>query len=115
MTDNSKNKKYDGHKLALILVALVFSIMLWVYVTNQEGKVDEVTYSGVKVVLDGEENMRDSRGLIITSMDTKNMRVTVTGSPRVLSKLTAADISAVIDLSTVTRTGNFSYAPKISY
>lgn len=109
------SKKFNGRKLALVLLALLLSVIFWVYVTNQEGQEQDFTYSGVKVVLEGEANMRDSRGLIITSIDTTSMRVTVTGSPRVLAKLTAADITAVLDLSTITRTGNYSHAPKITY
>lgn len=114
MTD-SKNKKFNGQKLALVLLSLCLSIIFWVYVTNQEGQEQEFTYSGVNVVFEGESTMRDSRGLIITSNDTNSMRVTVTGSPRVLAKLTAADITAVIDLSSINKTGNYSLAPKVTY
>ena len=114
MADN-KNKKFNGQKFALVLLALFLSVIFWVYVTNQEGQEQDFTYSGVKVVLEGEANMRDSRGLIITSLDTTSMRVTVTGSPRVLAKLTAADITAVVDLSTITNTGHYSRAPRITY
>ncbi len=115
MAEKIKNLFINKNKLLLIILALFCSILLWVYVTNQEGKVDEVPYSGVKVVLEGEEAMRDSRGLIIRSLDTKNLRVTVSGAPRVLSRLSASDITAVIDLSTITKTGNYSIAPKIVY
>lgn len=115
MVNKFKNSNFNKNKVLLVILALLCSIMLWVYVTNQEGEVDEVPYAGVKVVLEGEENMRDSRGLIITSLDTTSVRVTVTGAPRVLARLTAADITAVIDLSTINKTGNYSYAPKISF
>ena len=115
MADRMKKTKFSKSKIMLIILAIFCSVVLWVYVTNLEGEVDEVPYTGVKVVLEGEDAMRDSRGLIITSLDTKNIRVTVSGAPRVLSKLTAADITAVIDLSTISTTGYYSYAPKISF
>ena len=115
MADKTKKKDFNGQKLMLVILAVFLSVIFWVYVTNQEGQEDSFTYPGVKVVLEGEANMRDSRGLIITDIDTTSMRVTVTGSPRALAKLTAADITAVIDLSTITKTGNYSYAPKITY
>ncbi len=115
MTEKFKNKDFNGRKIALVLLALLLSMIFWVYVTNQEGQEQDFTYSPVKVVLEGEDAMRDSRGLIITSLDTTSMRVTVTGAPRVLAKLTAADISAVVDLSSITTTGHYSRAPKITY
>ena len=115
MTEKFKNTNFNGQKLAWMILAIFLSIIFWVYVTNQDDQVQDFTYSGVKVVLDGETAMRDSRGLIITDIDTNSMRVTVTGSPRVLAKLSAADITAVIDLSTITKTGNYAYAPKITY
>ncbi len=115
MAERIKKFLLNKNKLLLVIIALFCSIMLWVYVTNQEGKVDEVSFSGVKVVLEGEEAMRDSRGLIIKSLDTKNVRVTVSGSPRVLSKLSAADITAAIDLNTINKTGNYSLAPRIVF
>ena len=115
MTEKNKNKNFNGQKLALVIFALFLSVIFWVYVTNQEDQMQDFTYPGVKVVLEGEASMRDSRDLIITNIDTNSMRVTVTGSPRVLAKLSAADITAVIDLSSITKTGNYSYAPKITF
>ena len=115
MADKIKNLNLNKNKVFLVVLALFCSIMLWVYVTNQEGRVDEVPFTGIKVVLEGEEAMRDSRGLIIKSLDTKNVRVTVSGSPRALARLSAADVTAVIDLSTINKTGNYSLAPKIVF
>jgi len=113
--DKIKNNRSGLHKVLLMIVSLILSFMLWMYVTNQEGSVQEMVYPGVKVVFEGENNMRDSRGLIITSNDTTSVRVTVSGSPRVLARINASDISAVIDLSTITKTGNYSLSPKITY
>ncbi len=114
MSENNKIKA-NKNKILLVILALFCSIMLWVYVTNLEGEVDEVPYTGVKVVLEGEEAMRDSRGLIITSLGTRNVRVTVSGAPRVLARLAAADMSAVIDLSNISTTGYYSLAPKVTF
>lgn len=113
--DKIKNNRPGLHKVLLMIVSLIASFMLWMYVTNQEGSVQEAVYPGVKVVFEGENNMRDNRGLIITSNDTTSVRVTVSGSPRVLARIDAADISAVIDLSSITKTGNYSLSPKITF
>lgn len=115
MSEKNRKIKLDKSKIMLVALAIICSILLWVYVTNQEGEVDEVSYSGVKVVLDGEAAMRDSRGLIITNQDTMSVRVTVTGAPRVLARLNATDMTAIVDLSDISKTGNYSRAPKIVF
>ena len=43
------------------------------------------------------------------------MKVTLTGNSRTLTSLKSADLSAVIDLSRITRTGNYQLAPTISF
>jgi len=115
MSEKNRKIKLDKSKIMLVALAIICSILLWVYVTNQEGEVDEVSYSGVQVVLDGEAAMRDSRGLIITNQDTMSVRVTVTGAPRVLARLNATDMTAIVDLSDISKTGNYSRAPKIVF
>ena len=113
--DKIKNNRPGIHKVLLMILSLLCAFMLWMYVTNQEGNVQEMVYPGVKVVFEGESNMRDSRGLIITSNETTSVRVTVSGSPRVLARIDAADITAVIDLSSITTTGNYTLSPKITF
>ncbi len=115
MAEKIRKIQPNKNKIALVILAIFCSVLLWVYVTNLEGEVDEVTYTPVKVVLEGEDAMRDSRGLIITNLDTRNIRVTVSGAPRVLARLSAADITAVIDLSTISKTGNYSLPPKVTF
>lgn len=110
-----KNNRPAVHKALLIIAALLCSFILWMYVTSQEGSTQETVFSGVRVVFEGEDNMRDSRGLIITQNEVTSVRVTVSGPPRVLARINASDISAVIDLSSITQTGNYSLSPKITY
>lgn len=115
MAEKMKNNRPGLNKVLLVILSLICSIMLWVYVTNQEGNVEERLFTGVKVVFEGEDTMRDSRGYIITSNETTSVRVTVSGSPRVLARLEAADITAVIDLSDISKSGNYSRSPRITF
>lgn len=115
MIKKIKENRPGLHKVLLIILSLICSLMLWMYVTNQEGNIEEQTFTGVKVVFEGEDAMRDSRGYIITSNETTSVRVTVSGSPRVLARLSAADITAVIELDTISKSGNYSLSPKISF
>ncbi|MBR3860284.1 MAG: hypothetical protein IKM84_00130 [Oscillospiraceae bacterium] len=96
-------------------ISLLASLLLWVYVTESEGENIERSFPGVQVRFDGESTMRDTREMIVSDDSTTSVKVTLTGSRRALSALSSADLSAVIDLSRITRTGNYQLAPTISF
>ena len=58
-----------------IVLSVIASFMLWTYITSVEETVQQKTYSGIPVVFTGEETIRDSRGLIISEIDTTSVRV----------------------------------------
>lgn len=101
--------------VAYIVFSLICSILIWVYVTEANGGETERPFPGVMVVYEGESNMRDSRGLIISERDTTSARVTLSGNRRTISALDSADLRVVIDLSDITSTGYYSLAPKVEY
>ncbi|MGN1002283.1 MAG: YbbR-like domain-containing protein [Oscillospiraceae bacterium] len=115
MASKFKFDKNTLQKAGLILVSLICALLFWVYVTETEGEVYSDTFSGVKVVFEGESNMRDNKGLIINSIDTTSVRVKITGDRRIVANLDAADLTAVIDLSSISRSGNYSLSYKIEY
>lgn len=96
-------------------ISLLASLLLWVYVTESEGENIERSFPGVQVRFDGESTMRDTREMIVSDDSTTSVKVTLTGSRRALSALSSADLSAVIDLSRITRTGNYQLSPTISF
>lgn len=101
MIKNSKIKKIADSKIFWAIIALLASLLVWMYVTTTEGVEIEVPFSGVKVVFSGEEALRESKGLIVTSADTSSVTVTLSGKRRVISSLSSSSIVAVIDLSLV--------------
>ena len=116
MTDNKKQKEQSTLRTILYIVfSLVAAFLIWVYVNEANGGETDMPFSGVSVIYEGESEMRDSRGLIISDRDTTSARVTLTGNRRTLSALNAADLRVVIDLNDITSTGNYSRAPKVEY
>lgn len=115
----NKNKTKTNHStlntVLLAVFSLICSLLIWVYVTDTNGGDIEKDFPGVKVVFDGESTMRDSRGLIISDNETTSVRVSLSGNRRTVSSLDSADLKVVIDLSGITKTGNYSLAPKITY
>lgn len=101
--------------IAYLLVSLLCSLMLWIYVTETEGNTTDKPFPGVAVRFDGLDTMRESRGLIVSDISTTSGRVTLTGSRRTLASLNANDLTINVDLSGITRTGNYSLAPYVTY
>ncbi len=101
--------------ISYIVFSLICSLLIWVYVTESIGGDTDRTYPGVMVVYEGENDMRDSRGLIISDRDTTSGKVTLTGNRRTLASLDSADLKLVVDLSEIMTTGYYSLAPKVEY
>jgi len=116
MSDKEKkNKNLATRKGIKIAFSVLCALLLWVYVTDTQGEDIHVTLPGVKVVFEGENTMRESRGLLVSDADTTSVKVTLTGNRRTLSNLNAADLSVVVDLSGISKTGTYSLAPKVTY
>lgn len=110
-----KNKSSRTSKTLKIVFSVICAVLLWVYVTDTQGEDITVPFTGVKVVFEGENTMRESRGLIVSDAEINSAKVTVTGNRRTVSALNAADLSVVVDLSGISKTGTYSIAPKVTY
>lgn len=108
-------KKIYNSDYFWIVLSLIASFMLWTYITSVEETVQQNTYSGIPVVFTGEEAIRDSRGLIISEVDTTSVRVKITGNRRALSKFNASDLQATIDVSRVTQANENSWAYELTF
>lgn len=115
MTDKNRENKLTLKTVALMAFSLFCAMLLWIYVTSTEGESYTDSFSGVNVVFEGENTMREARGLVITSRGSSTVRVSLTGSRRSISQLDASKITAVIDLSTISGAGVYTSSYKISY
>ena len=107
--------RFFDSKYFYMFVSLVLSVSLWMYITSVEETVQQNTYSGIPVVFVGEDSIRQNRGLIISEVDTTSVRVKITGNSRALSKFSAGDLQATIDVSTVTQANENSWTYKLTF
>lgn len=87
------------HNLGLKVAALIFSVVLWLIVINISDPMDSVTYSNIPVEFTNEEvvtNMGKTYDLV---GDAQPVRVTVSGTRSVVSRITSSSIVAIADLS----------------
>lgn len=101
--------------ISYIVFSLVASLLIWVYVTESNGGESDRTFPGVMVVFEGESEMRDTRGLIISEREATTGKVALSGNRRTLAVLDSADLKLVINLNDIMTTGYYSLAPKVEY
>ena len=89
----------------LKVLALVLAFVLWVLVAQINNPVRTLTYNNVKVTLVGTDVL-DAEGKVYQVLDnTDTAKVTVRAPESIISSITAADISAVADLSNISEDG----------
>jgi len=104
-----KNLKRLGRVLTnniwLKLLALVLAFVLWVLVAQINNPVRTLTFNNVKVIPIGTDVL-DAEGKVYQVLDNSDVaKVTVRAPESVISSITAADITAVADLSQIGEDG----------
>ena len=108
-------KRITDSRVFWMILSLLAASLLWMYVTTTEGVEVEKTLTGVKIEFLGADAMRASSDLIVTEQDRTTVNLTLSGTRRVLSKLTNSNVTATVNLSTVAADGRYSVSYDISY
>lgn len=108
-------KRLFANRFFVAALSVFAAVLIWCFYTTTYGAKQTRTFTGVEVTYAGETAMRESLGLVLTYEDTDTVSVTVTGPRRYIANLTSADLSASIDLSKITRTGDKSLSYTLVY
>ena len=100
-------KRITESRVFWMILSLLAASLLWMYVTTTEGVEVEKTLTGVKIEFLGADAMRASSDLIVTEQDRTTVNLTLSGTRRVLSKLTNSNVTAT--------DGRYSVSYDISY
>ena len=98
-----------------MVVSLLASLTIWVYVTSMQSDQYTSTFRNVEVSLVGEDELRTSKNMVITDLDTSTVTVQVTGPRRIVAGLDASDIQACVDVSKLSRSAYTTQQYDISY
>lgn len=112
---NNRTKTITESKVFWFAVSLFASLILWLYVTNTEGIPTEKTFHDVKVLFNGEEELHESSGLIVTELDHTTIDLTLSGLRRDIGKINSSNLSVTVDLSTVRSEGHYTMLYKINF
>ena len=77
MTKKTTINKIVGSKAFWIIISLLASFLLWTYIMSTEETTIEMTFSNVKVVYQGADDLRAARGLIVTDADAETVSMSI--------------------------------------
>ena len=108
-------KRLTDSRVFWMILSLFAASLLWMYVTTTEGVEVQKTLTGVKIEFLGADAMRASIDLIVTEQDRTSVNLTLSGTRRVLSKLTNSNVTATVNLNNVTADGRYSVSYDIAF
>lgn len=108
-------KRLTDSRVFWMILSLFAASLLWMYVTTTEGVEVQKTLTGVKIEFLGADAMRTSSDLIVTEQDRTTVNLTLSGTRRVLSKLTNSNVTATVNLNNVTADGRYSVSYDIAF
>lgn len=112
--DNRKNSIWD-RKLLWVIISLFASVLLWVYVTTSRGDIIEVRIENIHIVFIGEDTIREKEGLIVTELSNETISVNIKGTRRDISRLSANNIIASVDISKIATVGQHTSSLDITF
>lgn len=95
---NGTINKIGNSKVFWAIASLLASFLLWAYMTSTEEIPVDRTFK-VPVVFQGAEELRSSRGLIVTGADVDTVTIQVRGSRGNIGHLHNSDLVAEVDVS----------------
>ena len=108
-------KRLTDSRVFWMILSLFAASLLWMYVTTTEGVEVQKTLTGVKIEFLGADAMRASSDLIVTEQDRTTVNLTLSGTRRVLSKLTNSNVTATVNLNNVTADGRYSVSYDLAF
>lgn len=100
---NGTINKIRNSKVFWAIASLLASFLLWAYMTSTEETTIDRTFYNVPVVFQGAEELRSSRGLIITDASVETVTIHVSGSRGNIGNLHASDLTAEVDVSSISQ------------
>ena len=112
MVAQEQTERKHRHILAKLL-CLIAATCVWMYVMNQESINYERTFSQIPVVIDGVTQLNAASNMSVISGYDNTVDVVVSGKKSDVQKLSAEDIRASIDVSTMNVAGKFTASVQV--
>ena len=115
MKKTSRMRNLYNNKIFWMVISLLASLAIWVYITSMDSEEHTDIFRGVRVEIVGEDALRQSKGLVITDLDTNSVTVELTGPRRIIASLNSDDIVAQVDVSKLSQAAYTSLQYTLAY
>ncbi|MCI6488424.1 MAG: CdaR family protein, partial [Clostridiales bacterium] len=115
MKKTSRMRNLYNNRVFWMVISLLASLAIWVYITSVDSDEYKQTFRGVRVELVGEDVLRESKGLVVTDLDTNSVTVDLVGPRRVIASLDSDDIVAQVDVSKLSQAAYTSLQYTLAY
>lgn len=102
------------HDFAAKIICLLLALILWIYVMEVENPDWEETIEGVPVTLTGTDEIGIDHNLTIYGGYSATVDITLRGRRNQISKITADDITATADVSSISEAGEYTLPIDVS-
>lgn len=99
-------EKIIHNKTAVKIICVVFATILWFYVSFQENPTMSKTVKNVPLSISGEQALKEN-GFSVYSLSEKSVDVKVTARRLSLAKVSNKTVSAVINVSSIKKSGKY--------
>jgi YbbR domain-containing protein len=107
-SEESNHEKRPASWVVSIVICFLISFAIWIYVANISTQDFEKTFSLIDIRIEGSELLAERSNMSVINIEESKVSVTVSGLRSDVSKLTADDFSAYIDVRDITEAGRHS-------
>lgn len=99
--------------LALNILCVALAIIMWFYVAYQENPTMSKTVKNVPLAISGEQALKEN-GFAVYKISDTDVDVKVTAKRNILARNTKKTLSAVINVSSINKKGEYTLSPTVN-
>lgn len=106
--DNKQKPNSRKNDITARILCILGAILLWLYAVSSQTIIEDRRFVSIPVELLAADSLESEYGMTVISGYDYNVDVTLSGTRSELSKISAEDISAYVDLSQISSAGEYS-------
>lgn len=101
------------NKVVYIILSLLFAIIFWKYVDDEQGNMITQDFNDIPVEFIGETDTLPNRGLMLVEGGNTTVDLKLSGPRTIITSLRREDIHLQVDLTNITSSGTYPVSYKL--